>query len=540
MNRFSLQMNTLTRVLLTVAVAAAIVLPAACGGGGGGSTAADDPTPITVRGGSASVGAGALGGSGGGGASVISAGGDVFISPSGSADASFPAPTYTPSMGANSYTVSVDTDVQLNVDAVPGGLYANGTTDPSSVRLYEGDGDGNTGNDPAVTGLVVQAGVTLTLISASDTDGTSYAGYLFANDVFVYGILKTFYDWAPLQLILTDGNDGKVVVETGGLISTVPTAAGEPGTRIDITTDGDIIVKGDVFVNGTAPGGSAGAGAYFETYNGHFHMTGSVRADGADHPTGTGGNGGEIFAFSDVGDVILNGTMTSNGGDGGAGDGGNSWYILAIAGYDGTDPGDLYARGTFSANGGDSVGGAGGDAKNVKLANDSTGGVLKVNATLLATGGNATGAGAAGGHGANIWLDNASGGLLQVSGTIDGSGGNGVIAGGSPGRFVFRRTDPGAPTGASLDILGFSAIDATGGSGDTGGRGSDLQFFSGGTVTCGIPLSTEGGDGTVTGGDGGDVTIFSGVGPSDIAAGIDLGGGTGGTTNGVDGTLSLD
>ena len=124
-----------------------------------------------------------------------------------------------------------------------------------------------------MTGIYVAAGATLTLPAASDTGGTPKAWYLLDNDLIIYGTLTTADDSTYLSVEIDAGNDANIVVETGGVITTVPSAAGADGGRVYLITDGGIIINGDVLMSGTAPGGSSGDNNTFEAYSGDFVVT---------------------------------------------------------------------------------------------------------------------------------------------------------------------------------------------------------------------------------------------------------------------------
>ncbi|MDT8395263.1 MAG: hypothetical protein RRA32_02295 [bacterium] len=258
-----------------------------------GSGTRHPPSPEATAGGTSTQG-------GDGDTSTIQSDGDVIPARTGTVDASFPDPVYTANLGANGYTVSADITVLMDEDLVDGGLYVKSTLMRSSVRIYEGNGDDDSGLNPAVTGIYVAVGATLTLPVASDTGGTPKAWYLLDNDLIVQGTVTTADDSTYLSFEIDDGNEANIVVETDGLITTVPEAAGADGGRVYLVTDGSIIIKGDVPMSGTAPGGNDG---------GPFCEEGIGQNDRPAHLQGEGGvadpRNGELIAIQrEVGPVV--------------------------------------------------------------------------------------------------------------------------------------------------------------------------------------------------------------------------------------------
>jgi hypothetical protein len=136
----------------------------------------------------ASGGTSTSGSGGSGGAVYIQSYGSVKVLKSGTVDASFPDPSFSPDFGTTPYTVSSDTTVLLNDDTVSGNLCsASGDN-----NLYIGNGNGTCGDggDSVVTGLTVNAGATLVLVDQGIWGG-GYGTLQLTNDLVIYGTVTT-------------------------------------------------------------------------------------------------------------------------------------------------------------------------------------------------------------------------------------------------------------------------------------------------------------------------------------------------------------
>lgn len=208
---------------------------------------------------------------------------------------------------------------------------------------------------------------------------------------------------------------GLVVLDNGGLA----------GTNTGFTASGpmDLVMRGGARWLPTSPqtvrnlGVEAGAalllGSAPLTASGSatIHAGGSVNADRTGNLGGQGQGAGKTTGY---------GSTTSGGGGSYGGTGGMGTNSQASAGLpygNVTDPLDLGSGGGGVAVGSSSVGGAGGGRALLNVT-----GTLRVDGSLSANGGNATGQGGGGGSGGTV---SVTAGSLVGSGTISANGGMG-------------------------------------------------------------------------------------------------------------------
>ncbi len=510
-------------------------------------------------------------GTGGGGGSVYAVSyGAVKVLKSGTVDAVFTVPTYTPDFGTNHAVVSAGTTttVLLDADDSSGNLCAiSWNTD-----LYIGNGDKICdGGDTLVTGLTVEAGATLVLVD----QGSGYATLRLANDLVIFGTLTTEVDlnWG------IDIEANVIDVESGGKIVTSATttdmSAGEIWLGSYMGTTQQIINHGTIEAKGLGNGG----GGWIVLESADLVVnTGTIDASGGDSTVfgssgGRGGSGGELDVYVDYGDFYSSGIIRMNGGKG-ATDGGDSeadfqiynWYSVYVetAYVDNIRGrnGDIIISGTYEANGGDGTNGSGGYGGYIYLQTNALGAVT-INATMSVKGGEALAAGFSGGnawygYGIDIYsyldpyfsggfADPTTPGKIRIAGTYDLRGGNGDGMGGFGGIFnIYSNGYNASNIGSDVELVGFPAIDLNGGEGASGGSaaaGAFRLYTSAVGATLAGPITNEariearGGKATGTGtpgGAGGYVELLA-SGPSgsttviNNSGDIDISGGTGDT-----------
>lgn len=485
----------------------------ACGGDG------DTITPIILSGKTITANGGtATSGSGGdGGGIYIDVYGDVKISKTGSVSTSFSIPSYDFHFGSNPAIVSTDTTVLLDtIPAAEGVLYM--TTDNPYLRISDGLGGGT-----IASGLQVARGATLTL-PANYGAGT-YSYLYFSQSVEINGTLTVADEGDAIDI----ETDSLFMVGATGTLTTAPTTGGTNAGWIYLDCEGTFINKGTIDASGSAAtaaatdGGDAGE---IEIYTDSFaYNTGSFLARGGSATDGYGGDGNAIYLFAYYASTFNSGDIDSSGSNGtlGGGDGG---YIELEAGYDGY-MGHLLVGGTITANGGSAsaADAYGGEAGDVYL--DNYGGKLWANATVSAKGGDSTAG--YGGDGGYYELYNDDGEDyeygdyvepegVKLTGDIDLSGGSGALGGGDGDEVEIYNDYPGVsgvPPTPAVEIVGYSSFSLNGGDGYYGGDGGWFEVYTYnwpteddylplGAISNNVPADLKGGNGDMTGGEGGE------------------------------------
>jgi hypothetical protein len=167
---------------------------------------------------------------------------------SGSVDASFPAPSFSPDSGTTPYTVSSDTTVLLDDDPSDGNPHLYAKWGDPSPYLYLGNGDGDPTNDPAVTGLTVNTGATLVLVDQGYWGG-GYGTLQLTNDLVIYGTVTSGNLTANGGSGATaGGNGGNITLNSAnppttnsGTLSAAGGIGPTPGTPGTRTVDGSVL-----------------------------------------------------------------------------------------------------------------------------------------------------------------------------------------------------------------------------------------------------------------------------------------------------------
>jgi hypothetical protein len=404
-----------------------------------------------------------------------SGGSSLAVFRTGSVDTSFTMPVRTPVLGSNPFTVTANTNVSEVSCAVAGP--AAGVLYTCNGTLYVSDG-GNTGTQPAVTGLVINEGVTVTFLGAgvglsiSMTDDFVNNGTLTRTGTNRSIMLFTrAYLGGPASKIDLRGGTGAV------------------GGSLDLRANELIVNEGAIDTSGgdgTASAGSAGQ-LVLTTNSGPLYNSGNLTARGGNASAATlGGSSAGIGLYALGGRLGNRGTLLTTGGSGTA--------TTAISGnvemY--ARPGDLVNSGRIDTSGGTPTGcttgctaGTGGT-----IYWRSFGGGVFNSGDLFSSGGSvdpAAGGTSCGGTGNNITIEvNVSDlsavstlnqGQIRMSGNIKMSGGNGnACAGRSSGNLsVFGA--PLFPTGQEVLFLGYAKLSARGGSSAGAGGGQGGRIF---------------------------------------------------------------
>jgi len=384
-----------------------------------------------------------------------------------------------PSLGSNSHSFS--SDATLDVYPVDlAGMFTGGT--PAMYEAYQVDGDCNVyinsdgdaygGNEPAVTGIEVGAGATLTL---SGTGGGACID--LSNDL---------------------ANSGGITAGAGGTINLyVEDYFGFAGSSVDSAGDAATPDGGDILII-----------ARTSNYN-----AGDITSKGYSSGTGDGGNGRPIFLKGLGADLWNSGKLDSSGGDSSA------------AGYGGGDSGPVFLGGDDNASGGgtvisageiDSSGGdgpaGGGDGGAVFLYNHGAGEIF-VTAGINPAGGNTTGTDGVGGRSGDIYASTSEpNSKIVFAGfrDITTTGGDGAGYGGDGGVVLF---DP--PTGqGSIKHVNEAAIDARGGDATLntgsgyGGHGGVVNLYNSGDGFLSNSGTIDTSGGNAASGDGGGAGVI--------------------------------
>ncbi len=520
-------------------------------------------------------------GSGGTGGSVYleSYGGSVKVLKSGTVDASFTVPTYTPDFGTDPATHAIvsagtTTTVLVDGDDFAGRLcMVNGGTD-----LYIGNGDGTCGGigDTIVTGLTVESGATLVLVDQGSCGGPGcYPNLQLSNDLVVNGVITSDAS-AGLYIeanTIDVESSGKIVTSA----TTTDASAGEIYLGYGTHMTKQIINQGTIEAKGL--GNGSGGYIYFEPDD-LVVNTGTIDASGGNSDVSSGlsgGSGGELDVYVDYGDFYSSGIVRMNGGKGDTqgGDTEADYYIyngysvyVETAYVDNTAGrnGDIIISGTWEANGGDGSGsdglnGRGGYGGWIYLQTDALGAVT-INATMSAKGGDALAAGFSGGndgysYGIDIYsynyrTDPVTPGKISIAGKYDLRGGSGDEMGGYGGYLnVHSEGYNASEIGSNVELIGFAAINLNGGEGASGGSASSNAFrlytstaggTPGGPITNEANIEAMGGNATGavgTGGAGGTIIMTSDTPPTVNTGTLSVDGGNG-TTLGAPGSITLN
>ena len=459
----------------------------ACGGDGGVTSTTSEAVSgaagiFTIN--TSGADGGPDGGSGGDGGYVgiympYGSIGALQVMSSGAADASFTPTASTPNLGDNPLAITVDTTI--TVEAAEPAAAGTPYLLMNNSNVYISDGD--PAPDIPVTGISVAAGTTLTV----ELNYTTYARVALSNDMDNHGTITTV-DFDPtqrgnLQLYLNSYH-GNSTIDTSG------TQDGQHGGYVQITP------------------------VYY------FFNHGTINTSGADSTTGAAGDGGDVVIYTTGGygiGIENTGNITANGGTASAGgtSGGNSGHLdwqtelsihnsgnLSCRGGDGVESGgdsngmyfavnaigNLSNSGDLNTSGG--TGATGGFGGSIDMY--AYGGGIVNSGNLTTKGGDTTDPSFDGGPGGSIYVyvfyspfgpTDAPAGNIMFSGNVDASGGLAVTDalatgnGGSGGSFEIEGNYDSYPSGQRIALLGYAGIDASGGGGNYGGTGGDVELY---------------------------------------------------------------
>ncbi len=264
--------------------------------------------------------------------------------------------------------------------------------------------------------------------------------------------------------------------------------------------------------------GFRGGSVYIVAYGGSVRLSGEVRAEGSSCTKAAcvGGAGGEISVMAQNGDVRSSATLVASAGQGIARGGAGGWVSLQSSSLRALPSGSLQLSGPANVEGGSgAVGGNGGEV--------------------------------------HILLDPhiAQGQEIELLGysNITATGGQGATTGSTGGSVQLRSSFSGrlsVPSGPSGAIVNCSAVDVSGGDGDTSNGGS-ISFETWNEQAYVTPLElirnsghliVNGGGSLLTGGRAGGVA-FSSAGRIENTANIDATGTSDGERGVSGGSVSL-
>ncbi len=521
------------RELKFLALIAGVFLISACGGGGDDvvvSGGAGDEAPIpgiyTIN--TTGADGGPAGGSGGDGGYVelysdYGSGGPIEILGTGAANAGWTPTAAVVNLGSNPLSITADTTIAVEtVEPAAGTPYLVA----DDYDLYISDGDAGLANETPVTGISVALGTTLTLeLNYSGATGVRIS---LSNDIDNMGTITTV-DFSATQRgnmrLYMASYHGNSTIDTSGALD------GQSGGDVRLYPNYSFFNNGTINTSGYgSTTGAAGSGGYVSIEADYsFENTGDITTDGgtASGAGTTGGTGGYIDLETYYSNLFNSGDLSSRGGDGltAGGDGGYQYLYVDYVG-------DLRNSGNMDASGGDATAGDGGDGGYFYV--QLYGSDLINTGDLTTTGGSTTDSSSNGGDGGyiEVYLDYGyiyeytPPGDILFSGNINTSGGLAVTTagatgdGGDGGYFYVEGDYEDYPMGQRIALLGYTGIDSSGGDGNYGGDGGnlDLEHYYGwsssetyvpsGNVTNEVDVNASGGSvvagATTTPADGGD------------------------------------
>jgi hypothetical protein len=349
----------------------------------------------------------------------------------------------------------------------------------------DGDANESTGSDTARLDIQgdVQINGTLTVLplnSANSPDSAytpdSGAVEIEAINLFVgaNGVVSTAGDDSATD---HGGHGGQLRLEArngpGNLLNIMGTIDASGGDALSSSGDGGIgaaRLSGSGFIPGSSEG------IHLESADGMVVVSGPVASSGGDGENG--GGAGEIEVDGET-FIFITADLMANGGVGSNGTGGDS-YGFDIEG----DQASIYISSSLMANGGDGLLG-GGDGGDIDLDQDYPSEVI-LGGAISADGGNAMSNTGNGGDGGDFEMNYVYNGPLVIGGMISLSGGAGAdtagYLGGDGGDLdIYMDYTGDYENGEYLPVNNMEIaadIDLSGGDGDTGGDGGDIDIDS--------------------------------------------------------------
>ncbi|MFO0692452.1 MAG: hypothetical protein U0230_02745 [Polyangiales bacterium] len=416
----------------------------------------------------------------------------------GSPDTTHTIPTLTVDLGSDGATYSANAtltnapapascaDQTVYID--PGVIFGPGAR---LVRCHAG----GTPYYTVVTGLRVNAGVTLTLNQSSTI--------VVPRDVDIQGTVTTPSDTARTSVTINARN---INIASTGLLKFQDLGGGGSGNggSVSLSAAAVLVNRGTINASGGDHSSTPGTPGAVSLHGSSVYNVGAVSASGGSTTANAAGAGGGSISLSAGVDLVNEGALTSNGGSGGsaagsAGNGGAGGDISlslsapAASGLART----LFSTGTVSANGGNcgQAGTTAGTGGSVSI--QAYNARLRHLAAVSANGGTqAAAATCIGGAGGEITLSSRTDdagwdatAMIDAGGTLSVNGANGAQGGGAGGS-IYVLVD--RAQGGLARLFGYASIDANGGSAATGGS-CIVGQCSGGRVEHATTLSGSSG-----------------------------------------------
>jgi len=378
------------------------------------------------------------------------------------------------------------------------------TLDPSLSPAIPAAPAGATAVGADALGSDVTSDASISISGVVNVGGSDAVRKITSNgDIYIQGSLRAASLGGARQAIALSAPNGTVFVS--GAVDTSGEHNGQAGGAIDITAKSVVVTGKLASAGGNSADMPGAAGAITITASADVALGGVVRARGGASTGAASGGAAALVRVEAAGAVQLSGTIDSRGGPStGGGDGGmagaiqigettapSSVQVLVpmtanggdgmAAGGDGggiqvDGGGELVLAGVIHANGGASINtggvGDGGTAGSVNLNVTSQPDkfIATASAEVTLDGGDAKGAGQAGGGGHLYFTSND--GDMSMAGKLSGRGGaasdpGGI--GGLGGQFALFSDNNHNGLGGNMTIETTGVIDVSGGPGTTGG-----------------------------------------------------------------------
>lgn len=431
-----------------------------------------------------------------------SGGGALRVFATGSVDAGYTAPAATPTAGAKPLAITAATTIKTTTSATDVSQLSNNdlVTIGETGYVYRFTGGNSVDTSAPFTSLSVSAGTVLSI------DGSTLR---FDGDIVNDGTITSSFD--------TNGRAHSITIyalryqgNANAVLSTSGTDGGTGGS-LNVLTLRDITNAGTIRSSGSE-GDTGAAATQLYMQSARIDNRGTIEAVGGRGRTGAGGVGGTISLTAD--NMFANaGTIRTNGGDG-ITLGGSAQPIYIWVPY-----GIVYHSGRFEARGGGQMNSCASSCPNGGQVNlSSSVGQIIASGTFDTSGG-------PGGDGGQINIGaytyggaHALDGSVWLSGSIVTRGGSSTRAG--TGGSVYISAQSSQVTRATLTLMGFAELKASGGSGQIGGNGAYIGLRSSadqdvgllafaGSIVNAATLTSRGGDGSAgNGGYGNSIDLY--------------------------------
>lgn len=410
---------------------------------------------------------------------------------------------------ADSLGIGIGEDLPFS--GLPGGAVVLASTGQATAPAARAMPALNLGSNPLVissnstltqlqleerTGLHIASGVEVTL------SGTTVASNVILNEGSIVApgdvdIVAVNYVGTPGSSV-TAGGDLTLSTFTqtynaGALTARYPDGS---GARVDVITEsestallsGHVVNLGTIDVSGNA--GRSGGRVTLYSLVGSVYNGGAIDASGGDQPGGQGGDAGRVLLASELAGITNTGSITASGGAGSTGghargseqppeDVDDATIALVAAGPDLINTGSLIAAGGAGSAG---PGGRGGSVMLYGLSGEGVraAGDLHHSGDVDLHGGSGTNGGSGGAFVAGLYTERSEDASIQVLGVtaVDASGGAGVVQGGSGGQVHLGNGCPESPSAPGGGVVLASAVNVDAGSATTGTGGDGGSVFA--------------------------------------------------------------